>query len=157
MMPSEQRPAQAIGFRKPVVVTALKRVLVAGAVLWVLGVSGSCAKRDRVTTIYGVVTDVNLQPVEGVQILFAGYRTLSLARTDNLKTVLTDKKGEYSVTIEPEKRHSSVHVICQYFVDYKLQAKYESYYPMKNGQHISHCCPAPIGQKTEYNFTLLSR
>lgn len=157
MNTSEQRLIQAIRFRITFVGIALGRGLVAGAVGLALVASGSCAKRDRVTHIYGVVTDVNLQPVENVQILIKGYRIASLAQMDRLKTVVTDKDGKYSVTVEPEKRHSHVQVINQYFVNYQLQAKYESYYPMMNGQHISHCCPAPIGQKTEYNFTLLPR
>lgn len=157
MKTSEQRPIQAIRFRMAFVGIAIGRGLVVGAVGLALVVGGSCKKPDRVTHIYGVVTDTNAEPVEGVKILIMGYRTLSLARLDELKHVFTDKEGKYSVTVEPGKRHSSVDVVNQYFNDDKLNANYESYISTKNGQHITHCCPADIGQKTEYNFTLLPR
>ncbi len=157
MNTSEQRLIQAIRFRITFVGIALGRGLLAGGVWLALVASGSCAIRDRVTHIYGVVMDTNQNPVEGVQIEIEALRRWTLNQGDVLKIVLTDKDGKYSVTVEPEKRHSRVHIINRYFVDSKLNAKYESYYPMMNGQHISHCCPAAIGQKTEYNFTLLSR
>lgn len=82
MNTSEQRLIQAIRFRITFVGIALGRGLVVGAVWLALVASGSCAKRDRVTHIYGVVTDVNLQPVENVQILIKGYRIASLAQMD---------------------------------------------------------------------------
>lgn len=74
-----------------------------------------------------------------------------------LKTVLTDDKGKYSVTVEPSKQYTGIQVINQFFVDPTLSKKFLGYEAYFNGQLYSQCCSAPIGQKTEYNFILFPK
>ena len=116
-----------------------------------------CQKESRVTIIYGKVTDTSQQPVEGVKILIMAYRKGTLAQGNVLETLLTDNSGNYTVTVEPGKQYSTIDVINQYFNNPNLNDKYSSFIAIKDGQSIQQCCPANIGQKTEYDFKLIPK
>lgn len=68
-------------------------------------IMSSCKGDRRVTRIYGKVTDNNQQPVANVQILIEGEKGF-LGGSDALRTVITDKQGLYSTTLEPDKKYS---------------------------------------------------
>ncbi len=124
------------------------------ALCLLLNLSG-CKKERRSTYVFGRVTDNLQQPVAGVSIVIYGEKLGGLTKGDILQTLVTDKQGLYSTTVIPAKGYSGLQIFNQFYIKSELAKKYKDYDFLHNGQRATDCCPAMIGEDTEYNFILL--
>lgn len=105
------------------------------------------------TEIFGQVVDEKTRlPIEGLEIIVVGTKSLIFKSTTTLQSHITDHDGRYHFILK------SVPNDIRTLTIYPLYYTYKNYYNFKVDTTSSiSCCPAPIGQRTEYNFELIPR
>ena len=116
----------------------------------VLCVSASCMFQDRTTVVFGTVKDDVGKPIKGVDIEFYGEKGILGSRQTLLRTISTDIKGEYTITIEMPKEFHSGDII------WRLDATAQGLYTLDsrlffNGNETKDCCGVSVGEKNQYD------
>lgn len=114
----------------------------------------SC-EREKVTIIYGTVTDQNKQPVDSIFVIVQGMQLTKIITTGE---AITDTNGNYSVTIISKKLYTpNVAIPFWAIQNPKLVQKYKGFHAKKNDENPTACCTAIAGKKTKYDFELISK
>jgi hypothetical protein len=118
--------------------------------------SGCFLKQDRTTTIYGMITDQNGQPVDSILVTFSGVQDF---KYEQLKETYSDENGSYEMVVEVPKRYSSALGNIPYSSkkNPKYMRAYSDFYSKKNGVSTGSCCFASVGEKTRYDFQLIPK
>lgn len=133
-------------------------------VLWVAATLVSCDACDIYperpnshTLISGHVTDEKTGlPVEGLEIQLIGKKKfVYLVSSQILAKSFSDQNGKYQIELNVPKEFSELSLFPQTYFTSKDSNLYIDY--LVNGNRMNSCCPAPIGQRTEYNFELIPR
>jgi hypothetical protein len=113
-------------------------------------------KQDRTTTVYGTITDQNGQSVDSILVLISG---LEFYRATTLKEIYSDEQGNYEVVVDVPKKFDALNVIIPSFPtkNPKFQKNYNGYGIRKNDDPTNNCCMASVGEKTKYDFQLISK
>jgi hypothetical protein len=117
---------------------------------------GCFLKQDRTTTVYGTITDQNGLPVDSILVVIDGVRGF---KHENLKEVYSTGDGSYELLVEVPRKYGSLDVSIPFFPveNAKYDKNYKGKKTYKNEQFTKNCCSASIGQKTKYDFQLISR
>ncbi|TDB59515.1 carboxypeptidase-like regulatory domain-containing protein [Arundinibacter roseus] len=108
----------------------------------------------RVTTVTGRVIDEAQQPVENVRIFMTsiGFLNGGIPIGDG---TFTDAEGNFTLVVDVPKEHKRVTIGISWDLD--LSRKYKDFDYTHDGLSSGVCCPAQIGKKTNYIFTLFSK
>ena len=112
-------------------------------------------EKEKVTVLYGTVTDKNKQPVDSILVIVEGVQ---FTKYTHLGEALTDENGAYSITITSRK-YSVVDIIIPFWPTQnpKYMRDYDSFFVTKNDVKTNNCCTATAGKKTKYDFELISK
>ena len=135
----------------------MKKLLIYFTLIACVGIS--CKKQDRTTIVFGKVTNEINQPIADVEMVLYGEKGILGSVSAPLKSVFTDNKGEYMVTLEIPKEYHSGEVL-PFWTSSKMPL-YEKYEGISdvflNGQQSQGCCSVPVGQKSQYDFRLVRK
>jgi hypothetical protein len=118
--------------------------------------TGCFLKQDRTTVIYGTITDKNQEPVDSILVLLDGVKGF---KYETLKQVYSDEAGNYELVVEVPKKYGSVNILIPFgsMTNPKYQKNYKDFTLRKNDVATNNCCFATVGQKTKYDFQLITR
>ena len=111
----------------------------------------SCKKEDRTTVVFGTVKNEINQPIEGIEMVLYGEKGILASNHTQLKSTKTDAKGEYTLTSEISKDYHSGSIS---FNPSSFPAMYDNGKVYLNTIEVWDCCPAVVGQKSQYDFVL---
>jgi hypothetical protein len=79
---------------------------------------------DRTTQILGTVTDNDTgKPIEGLELWIQGESGILASNATTLTSILTDKNGEYFITLTPSKDYHTLGVSNRYFLNADFKKK----------------------------------
>ncbi|RRB02809.1 hypothetical protein [Larkinella rosea] len=109
------------------------------------------------TVIFGRVTDEkNGLPVEGLEVQLIGTKKfIYLVSSKILTKSVSDRDGKYQIELNVSKEIGELSLFPQLYFTSKDSTLYIGH--IVNGDRMNSCCPASIGQRTEYNFQLIRR
>lgn len=113
-------------------------------------------KQERTTTIYGTITDQNQQPVDSIMVMVNGLVNFN---EEELKTVYSDKLGNFELVVEVPKKFHAVDVIVPFYpVENPIyQTNYKGFTVQKNDESTDNCYTASVGEKAKYDFQLIPK
>jgi hypothetical protein len=118
----------------------------------------SCENRnERTTGVYGTVTDPGGKPLEGVKVLVYGSK--DCGPIVYFGEDYTDTTGDYNITFEASKDFDAFNTVVplsktensEFFKTFnEIKVK-------KNEESVEKCCFTSPGDKTRYDFKLVSK
>ena len=139
------KPLQKLHFRAMLVVIFLSFL------------TDSCfLKQDRTTVVYGKITDEKGQAVDSILVSINGVKGFLY---EPLKEVYSGSDGGYELVVDVPRRYGSANVIVPFgsYDNPKYDKNYKGKRTLKNDQLTKNCCTTQIGEKTKYDFQLISK
>ncbi|MEO6285328.1 MAG: hypothetical protein ABIN80_11145 [Dyadobacter sp.] len=119
--------------------------------IWPLISLQGCDKLSRTSTAYGRVTEIGGSGVDSVAVVFVAVK---LSGEKFLLSVLTDKDGNYSGTVDVPRGYGTLDVSPPESRNPKYTGVYRGYDVYINGRKTKDCCASKVGGKTQYDFKL---
>lgn len=117
----------------------------------------ACEKDERTTGVYGTVTDPDGKPVEGVKVLVYGSKNCGPVM--HFGEDYTDKTGAYSITFEAsaDLKDFNTAVPLSKTENPEIFKNFHEMTFRKNDEAVDKCCITPPGDKTKFDFKLVSK